>query len=96
MDAKEIFELIKKEYSEDIVGTRFDEEVCEWVDDGWEDDFETELDAYGECGRGEAEGVVIDEMINWYERQYSVELDGDTSHQVHELIKEHYSCLSNA
>lgn len=95
MDAKEVFELIKVEYSEDIVNTRFDEELCEWVDEGWEDDFETEHDAYQEQGRGEAENVVIEEMIDWYERAHE-KLGVNIHFEIFNLIKEHYDCLNNS
>lgn len=96
--AEEIFEIIKSHWSEDTVINRFDNEVIEWVEDDWEEEYDDEFSAYQETGRGEAEDVIINEMIGWYEAKHNNEekLETQLMLQVRELIKENYDCLSNA
>lgn len=96
--AEQILELIKAGWSESDVIDKFDNEVIEWLDDDWEDEFDNEYDAYQEQGRGEAEDVIITEMINWYEAVHNNEqkLEVELMLKVHELINNNYDCLSNA
>jgi hypothetical protein len=36
-----------------------------WVEDGWEDDYESEYDWYIDHSNEEAQDVVISELISW-------------------------------
>lgn len=96
--AQQILEIIKAGWSESDVIDKFDNEVIEWLDDDWEDEFDNEYDAYQEQGRGEAEDVIIEELINWYEFKHNNEqkLELQLMLQVRELIKNNYDCLSKA
>lgn len=48
-------EYLEKNYDEDELTSSVDEVISDYIDDGWEDDFDSEYDAYQEQGRGEAE-----------------------------------------
>lgn len=61
---------IKEEFSEDKVSKMLDEEILEWVDSDWQDDFDSEYEWYVEYNNKEAEDVIIDQIISWYEKNY--------------------------
>jgi len=52
-------ELNKQGFDESRVCEMVDEQKMDYLDDGWEEDFEDEHEAYLETGRGEAESDVI-------------------------------------
>lgn len=80
---------IKEEFTEDKVTQRLDEEILEWVDSDWEDDYESEYDWYQDHNNGEAEDVVIDEIIDWYEDNWG-KLSDNIRSEVIDSIKEEY------
>ena len=53
---------IREYFSEEKVAEMVSKEISEWSDD---DEF------YSNNGNGEAEEVVIQEMINWFKREFS-------------------------
>ena len=69
-DLSFIMAKIKQEFSEEKVTERLDEEILEWVDSDWEDDYDSEYDWYQDHNNCEAEDVVIGEIIDWYEEKY--------------------------
>ncbi len=71
MNIEEAIKNIEKDFPEKKVAQMLDDEIPKWVDDGWEEDFDNESEAYEECGRGEAEDVVIDYIINTWIKKYN-------------------------
>ena len=82
---------IKEEYSDMDVAKMFDEELLEWVDPDWEDDYESEYDWYMDHNNGEAQDVVIEHIINWYRKEYDKKLSSDDYVQLFDEIKSHYN-----
>ncbi|MCK9416859.1 hypothetical protein M0Q97_09405 [Candidatus Dojkabacteria bacterium] len=79
--ASEIFEKIKKDFSDmDICGL-FDEEIMSgnWIDSDQmeEEEYESEYDYYTDFGRGEAESAVFEEILKKYGLEYTDFVDGE-------------------
>lgn len=81
---------IKEEYSDNEVASRYDLEIMEWVDPDWEDDYECEYDWYIDHNNGEAQDVVIGEMISWYKRTYDKDISDDDYSDLFDEIKSEY------
>jgi hypothetical protein len=81
---------IKEEYSDNEVASRYDLEIMEWVDPDWEDDYECEYDWYIDHNNGEAQDVVIGEMIDWYKRTYDKDISDDDYSDLFDEIKSEY------
>jgi len=81
---------VKEEYSDDEVAARYDNEIMEWVDPDWEEDYECEYDWYIDHNNGEAQDVVIGEMINWYKRTYDKDMSDDDYSELFDEIKSEY------
>ena len=88
-DLSFIMAKIKGEFPEEKVTERLDEEILEWVDSDWEDDYDSEYDWYQDHNNGEAEDVVIDEIIDWYEDNWG-KLSDNIRSEVIDSIKEEY------
>ena len=84
---------IKEHFPEDKVISKFDEEILEWVDSDWEDDYESEYEWYVYHNNGEAQDVVINEIINWFTEEYKKSLNGDQHVELFDAIKNQYDCL---
>lgn len=83
---------IKEKYTEDFVTSRFDEEVLEWVDSDWKDEYDSEYDWYVDHNNGEAQDVVIDEIIDWYQSEHG-SISVDQQIELKKKIQEEYECL---
>ena len=83
---------IKEEYSEDEVSARYDLEILEWVDPDWEEDgnYDSEYDWYIDHNNGEAQDVVIGEMISWYKSTYDKDMSDDDYTELFDEIKSEY------
>ena len=81
---------IKEEYSDDEVASRYDLEIMEWVDPDWEEDYDSEYDWYIDHNNGEAQDVVIGEMIDWYKRTYDKDISDDDHSDLFDEIKSEY------
>jgi elongation factor P--beta-lysine ligase len=82
---------IKDEYSDDEVAANYDDEIMNWVDSDWEDDgYDSEYDWYIDHNNGEAQDVVIGEMINWYKRTYDKDISVDDCSDLFDEIKSEY------
>jgi hypothetical protein len=96
-ESKEEFDLefamvkIKEKYSEQEVAEMFDNEILEWVDPDWEEDYESEYDWYMDYNNGEAQDVIIEQIINWYKKEYNKELSTDEYSELFDEIKYHYN-----
>lgn len=63
MNKKEIKEWLESKYSEDWINERIDERMSEYVNDDWEDEFDSLYEAYVETGRGGIEGELFNIII---------------------------------
>lgn len=61
---KELFEKTMHELGSDYICIQFDAQILEYLDDDWEDEFDSEYDAYIEQGRGEAEYDILSALIS--------------------------------
>jgi hypothetical protein len=85
---------IREHFSEDKVINMFDNEVMEWIDSDWADDYDNEYDWYVDHNNGEAQDVVIDSLLNWFKKEYNKKLNIDQHCDLHDAIKEEYMCLN--
>lgn len=85
---------IKDHFDEDKVIGMFDDEVLEWVDSDWEDDYESEYDWYVDHNNGEAQDSVINQIINWYKKEFNKNLNIDEYSELFDAIKSEYDCLN--
>lgn len=85
---------IKEHFSEDSVIQKFDEELLEWVDSDWADDYDSEYDWYVDHNNGEAQDVVINEIIDWFSSEFKIKLTTDQHYDLHNAIKLEYDCLN--
>ena len=83
---------VKEEYSDDEVASRYDDEMMNWVDSDWEEDgdYDSEYDWYIDHNNGEAQDVVIGEMIDWYKRTYDKDISDDDYSDLFDEIKSEY------
>lgn len=76
---------IREHFSEEEVASMVKKEISEWVDD---EDF------YTTNGNGEAEEVVIQEMINWFKREFSKQIEEDEFAALEDEIRAAYQVLN--
>jgi len=76
---------IREHFSEEEVAGMVKKEISEWVDD---EDF------YSNNGNGEAEEVVIQEMINWFKREFSKQIEEDEFVALEDEIRTAYQVLN--
>jgi hypothetical protein len=89
-----IMSKIKEHFSQSSVTELFDSEILEWVDDDWEDGYDSEYDWYMEHNNGEAQDAVIHQMISWYKKEFNKN-DSDIDWlELPDAIKSEYDCLS--
>ncbi len=82
---------IKEHFSEEEVMGEYDNEMLNWIEEDWEDDYESEYDWYIDHNNGEAQDVVISDMINWYKKDSNKELSIDEYSDLHDAIKSEYN-----
>lgn len=76
---------IREHFSEEEVASMVSKEISEWADD---EDF------YSNNGNGEAEEVVIQEMINWFKREFSKQIEESYFAVLEDEIKAVYQVLN--
>ena len=83
---------VKEEYSDDEVASRYDDEMMNWVDSDWEEDgdYDSEYDWYIDHNNGEAQDVVIGEIIDWYKRTYDKDMSDEDYSDLFDEIKSEY------
>jgi len=86
MNLNPIFIRIAKENSVEEVQERMQELKGEFVNDGWEDEFDDIDEAYEEQGRCEAENQVITELIT----ENSLTLPAEDDHKLRYMLAGHY------
>ena len=83
---------VKEEFSDDEVAARYDDEMMNWIDSDWEEDgdYDSEYDWYIDHNNGEAQDVVIEEMIKWYKSTYDKDMSDDDYSDLFDEIKSEY------
>jgi len=74
---------IKEEFTIDKVKESYEKEMLEWSDD------------YTTSGNGEAQDVILDQMIGWFESKHS-NLTDEVSKEVYNKLQEEYEFLNIA
>jgi len=78
MNKQDIIKYLQENYTEVKVAEMLDEEIINWVEDGWEDEYESEFDAYVESSRGEAESAIRQALIDQVRAKVGQDLDYET------------------
>jgi hypothetical protein len=78
---------IKEHFSEEEVISNYDEEILNWIEEDWADDYDSEYEWYIDHNNGEAQDVIISDIINWYKKEFSKELSIDDYSELHDAIK---------
>ena len=78
---------IKEEYSQDKVQNMLDKEIKQWIPDEEDPDF------YSTSGNGEAEDVIINQMIGWFDKKY-YSLSDENFEKVKQLLLKEYEFLN--
>lgn len=94
-DANFAISKIKHFFSEYDVKGMVDEEIENWVDDNQiGDNYEGKIDWYYDNGSGEAEEIVIDQLIDWYQTEFKKELTDEQKEELSSSIIKNYDLLS--
>jgi hypothetical protein len=75
---------VKGNFTEEIVSEMLADEVKEWTD-------ETN---YKDFSNGEAEEIVISQLISWYEKEFSKNLSSKQVNDLQDAIKQEYKSLN--
>jgi hypothetical protein len=78
---------IKEEYPKDKVQDMLDKEIKQWIPDEKDPDF------YSTSGNGEAEDVIINQMIGWFDKKY-YSLSEENFEKIKQLILKEYDFLN--
>lgn len=82
---------IKEHFSEEEVISNYDEEILNWMEEDWADDYDSEYEWYVDHNNGEAQDVIISDIINWYKKEFNKELNIDDYSELHDAIKTEYN-----
>lgn len=78
---------IKEQYTKDKVQDMLDKEIKQWIPDEKDPDF------YSTSGNGEAEDVIINQMIGWFDKKY-YSLSEENFEKVKQLLLKEYDFLN--
>jgi hypothetical protein len=78
---------IKERYPADMVQEMLEKEIKQWIPDEEDPNF------YSTSGNGEAEDVIINQMIGWFEKKY-YSLSDENFEEVKQLITKEYEFLN--
>jgi hypothetical protein len=78
---------IKGRYPEDMVQDMLNDEINQWKPDEEDPEF------YSRTGNGEAEDVIINQMIGWFDKKYYA-LSDENFEKVKQLILKEYEFLN--
>ena len=78
---------IKGRYPEDMVQDMLNDEINQWKPDEEEPEF------YSTTGNGEAEDIIINQMIGWFDKKYYA-LSEENFEKVKQLIVKEYEFLN--
>ena len=66
----------------------FDNEILEWTEDDWQEDWESEYDHYIDIGNGEAEDVIFSKIVSDCEIFFNIKLNENELDMLREKIKD--------
>jgi len=92
-DVIDISNIIIQEYDKEKIEQLFDEEIINWVDSDWNEDYDSEYDWYMDHGNGEAEDVVLDSLLSWYQNKYTEITVPEVLLEVYKILKDHYDYM---
>ena len=75
---------IKEHFSEETVSEMLADEVKEWVEEG----------DYKVVSNGEAEEIILHQLISWYKKEFSKQLDEEQEAHLEDALKEEYNTLN--
>jgi hypothetical protein len=78
---------IKEKYPEDMVQDMLNDEINQWKPDEEDPEF------YSRTGNGEAEDVIINQLIGWFDKKY-YSLSEENFEKVKQLILKEYEFLN--
>ena len=76
-EAKAIVDFLKNKITEEVIASRFDLEVLEWVEDDWADEFDSEADWYAANGNGEAETEIRAYLSHKVNEFFKIDVEKD-------------------
>lgn len=91
LDINSIVSKIKEEWSTQKVRDMIEREWENWIDDDWEEsEFDSNKEWYDEHNNGEAEEVVFDHLIGWFEKKFDKKLDDSRIKEIQKILKKEY------
>ncbi len=88
---EKVTQEILNENTEDDILEAVAELIPEFLDDGWEEEYDGDMDeAYIEQGRGEAEGQILNDLIREKDAKYNFSLNDFC--EIHDNLKDEW-CL---
>jgi len=81
------FTKIQNEFAKDKVKSMLEDEIKEWIPDN------EDIDYYYKVSNGEAEDIIINIMINWFEKKYN-KLTKEEYNEVKKMLVEEYNFLN--
>jgi hypothetical protein len=81
-----LLEYLSEKFSEISIAKAIDEEILEWVDDEWSDEYDSEYEWYIDHNAGEAENVVVTTMVNSVKNEHPDIPDEDIYDAILELF----------
>lgn len=81
------FTKIQNEFKHDKVKSMLEDEIKEWITDNEDSDY------YYKSANGEAEDIIINIMISWFEKKYN-KLSEEEINDVKKLLLEEYDFLN--
>lgn len=78
---------IKEKFPKDMVQNMLNDEIKQWKPD------EEDIEYYSRTGNGEAEDVIINQMIGWFDKNY-YSLSDENFEEVKKLILNEYEFLN--
>ena len=88
---EQVIAYIKENFKEESVCNDLDNEILQWLDEDWNDEFESEYDWYGEYGKGEAEDVVRKDIVDHVLTKSGLIIDTDVD--LNEVVNELFPIL---
>jgi PKD repeat protein len=82
---------IKEEWSKEKIDGIYQEEWKNWVDDNWDDsEYDSDREWYDEHNNGEAEDIVLDNLIDWFLTKYNKTVSDVDRDELVSLLKKEY------
>ena len=75
---------IKENFTESTVSEMLADEIKEWTEEG----------DYKAVSNGEAEEIIVHQLISWYKKEFSKQLDEEQEAQLEDALKEEYTTLN--